>query len=181
MERCLDTLVAALVLLKNLHAEFQVYLFGPMRSGQEQTNQLPGYEAVKEHIKFFGYTDLKILLPYARKSIAGIALLKPVADYAESYPTKLFEYMALNLPVIASDFPLYQEVIESADCGVCISPYDATKLCEEMDRMIRNPVQSATLGNNGRNAAEQYYTWQNEEKVLLSFYQKISPGKILKN
>ncbi len=57
---------------------------------------------------FHGYTDLKNALPYARGATAGIALLKPVADYLDSYTTKIFEYMAMQLPVITSDFPFIQ-------------------------------------------------------------------------
>ena len=51
----------------------------------------------------------------AARATAGLALLKPVGDYPDSYTTKLFEYMALGLPVITSDFPLYRDVVERSD------------------------------------------------------------------
>jgi len=176
MERCFDTLVAALIILKEKHPVFQVHLFGPVRFSQTEANELPNYQIVRKHITFFGYTDLRLAIPYASDAIAGIALLKPVADYPDSYTTKLFEYMALKLPVITSDFPLYRSVVEQSDCGFCISPYDAAQLAEKMAWCIENPERAKDMGTNGRKAVESIYNWQNEEKKLLSFYERtLSP------
>ena len=171
MERSFDTLVAALVILKEIHPAFQVYLFGPVRFSHSEADQLPGYQIVRKHITFFGYTDLRLAIPYASNAIAGIALLKPVADYPDSYTTKLFEYMALKLPVITSNFPLYQQVVEESGCGFCISPYDAALLAEKMAWCIENRVKAKEIGINGRKAVQSVYNWQNEEKKLLSFYE----------
>ena len=171
MERSFDTLVAALVILKERHPEVQVYLFGPVRFSHSEADQLPGYQIVRKHITFFGYTDLRLAIPYASNAIAGIALLKPVADYPDSYTTKLFEYMALKLPVITSNFPLYQQVVEESGCGFCISPYDAALLAEKMAWCIENRVKAKEIGINGRKAVQSVYNWQNEEKKLLSFYE----------
>ena len=180
MERCFDTLVAALIKLREKHSEFHVHLFGPVRFSERDATQLPGYESIKKHLTFHGYTDLRSLLPFASKSVAGIALLKPMADYPESYPTKLFEYMALNLPLITSDFPLYQDVIKNAKCGFCISPYDSDKLTNVMDWIICNPESARILGNNGRKAAVKKYNWISEEKSLFALYIKILAPKIQK-
>ncbi len=173
MERAFDTLVAALVKLKKLYPDFHVHLFGPMRFSSVEAENLSGYRTIKKHLTFHGYTNLKNVLGYARKSWAGIALLKPVADYPESYPTKLFEYMALNLPVITSDFPLYRAIVERAQCGFCISPYDADELCETLHWIIRHPELANSKGHKGRIAAEQYYNWDSEQKTLLALYKKI--------
>ncbi|WP_149241400.1 glycosyltransferase [Dyadobacter sp. 32] len=173
MERSFDTLVAALVQLKHKHARFHVHMFGPVRFSLQQAYRLPGYEKIRDHITLHGYTDLKYSLSLARKSIAGIALLKPVADYPESYPTKLFEYMAQNLPVITSDYPLYRKVVDGARCGFCISPYDSDKLSQTLDWLILNPKAAQGLGKNGREAVEKKYNWVSEEEVLFSLYKKI--------
>ena len=47
---------------------------------------------------------------------SGLAILKKVPNYVGSYPTKMFEYMALGLPVIVSDFPIYREIVEKRQC-----------------------------------------------------------------
>jgi glycosyltransferase involved in cell wall biosynthesis len=178
MERSFDTLVSALVLLKSVYPKFRMYLFGPVRFKMEVAEQLPGYHTIQSNLTFYGYTDFRVLLPFARECIAGIALLKPVADYQESYSTKLFEYMALSLPVITSDFPLYKEVIEENQCGFCIAPTDAVALAETLKMLISNPEKAKLLGRNGRDAAMHFYNWESEEKELRDVYSTILDNKI---
>jgi glycosyltransferase involved in cell wall biosynthesis len=173
MERCFDTLIAALVLLKTKHPEFHMHLFGPVRFSQEEAEQLPEYKSVSQHLTFYGYTDLRLALPYAHGALAGIALLKPLADYPDSYTTKLFEYMALKLPVITSDFQLYRQIVEPSECGFCISPSSASALSEKLDYIINNPERASEMGNRGRTLVESHYNWKNEEEKLLSFYKRI--------
>lgn len=173
MERCFDTLVAALEILRVKHSRFHVHLFGPVRFSEEEASQLPAYKNVRKHLTFYGYTDLRLAMQHAGKCLAGIALLKPVADYPDSYTTKLFEYMALKLPVITSDFPLYKKVVERSECGFCISPYDANLLADKLDWIINNIEKAFKMGDNGRKAVESYYNWENEEKKLLSFYKMV--------
>ncbi len=173
MERCLDTMIHAMAILKNTHPDCHLHLFGPVRVGKKNLENIPGYDLVRNNVTFHGYTDQKVALPYARHAAAGIALLKSVADYPESFPTKLFEYMALKLPVITSDFPAYRQIVERSECGFCISPDDAEALSRTLESCITDGALRERMGANGRNAAETCYNWKLEEAKLLSFYQAI--------
>jgi glycosyltransferase involved in cell wall biosynthesis len=173
IERSFDVLVAALTKLKIQYPDFQVHLFGPVRLEKNEMNSLPGFDDVRDNLIFHGYTDQKTALSYATCCIAGIALLKPVADYPDSYTTKLFEYMALKLPVITSDFLIYKEVVDKSGCGFCISPYDADVLYRKLRLLIENPALRAKMADNGRKSVEINYNWISEENTLMSFYKEI--------
>ena len=43
-------------------------------------------------------------------------------------PVKMFEYMAAGLPVIASNFPLWESIINKYNCGICVNPYSAIEI-----------------------------------------------------
>lgn len=173
-ERCFDVLIAALYNLKSQGYAFKMLLFGPVRFSEKEANQLPNYGTVLPHLEFFGYTDLKDALAYTSGSLAGLALLKPVGDYMDSYTTKLFEYMATALPVLTSDFPLYKKIIEPAGCGFCISPNDPIQLSEKLAWLIQNPEQAVTMGEQGRRAVENLYSWETEKIKLLKFYEVVN-------
>lgn len=173
LERCFDIIVAALARLKVRYPTFHIHLFGPLRLDQKEMAKLPGFEDIRDNLTFYGYTDLKMALPYAENAVAGIALLKPVADYPESYTTKLFEYISLGLPVITSDFPIYRDVVEQSECGFCISPYDSDALYEKLSWIIENPGLGRLMGIKGRKSAEKNYNWQQEAGLLLSFYKSL--------
>ncbi|WP_159468559.1 glycosyltransferase [Dyadobacter sp. 3J3] len=177
MERSFDVLVAALIKLKSRYPDFKMHMFGKLQFGITDAEKLPDFEKIKTNLIFHGYTDLKNALPYARGATAGIALLKPVADYMDSYTTKIFEYMAMQLPVITSDFPLYQDVVEKSGCGFCISPYDADMLAKKLEWLIENPEKAEIMGQKGRNSSETHYNWANEEQILLHFYRNLLEPK----
>lgn len=171
LERSFDTLITALSRLIKSCPEVQVHLFGPTQLSLEEMEALPHFKTVQPHLIFYGYTDQRLALAQAPRAIAGLALLKPVGDYPDSYTTKLFEYMALRIPVITSDFPLYQQVVETHRCGFCISPYDAQTLADRLLELIQNPAERHRMGERGREAVENTYNWHSEERILVDYYR----------
>ncbi|RYF67767.1 MAG: glycosyltransferase [Cytophagaceae bacterium] len=172
-DRAIDTLVASLAKLKITHPQFIVHLFGRRTFAADKLEKLATYDSVRSHLCFYGYTDQRIAFPYAAQATAGLALLKPVGDYPESYTTKLFEYMALGLPVVTSDFPLYRDIIDRHTCGFCVSPYDPIQVADALAYLIENPDEACLMGQRGRKAVEQFYNWTSEAEKLLQFYKQV--------
>jgi glycosyltransferase involved in cell wall biosynthesis len=100
----------------------------------------------------------------------GVALLKPIGNYIGSYPTKMFEYMAMGLPVVVSDFPLYRDVIERHQCGLCVSPDDADAVTDAIRFLLNNPETASEMGKRGQQAVKKYYSWDAELEKLSNFY-----------
>jgi glycosyltransferase involved in cell wall biosynthesis len=103
----------------------------------------------------------------------GIAILHPIGNYVESYPTKMFEYMAMGLPVIVSDFELYKDVVEKHKCGICVNPESTEQLTEAIQFLLLNPNEAIEMGERGQQATRKYYNWQAELDKLVTFYNKL--------
>jgi glycosyltransferase involved in cell wall biosynthesis len=69
----------------------------------------------------------------------GLAILKPIPNYLESYPTKLFEYMGLGLPFITSSFPLYKSIVNNTHAGITVSPLNPNDIANNMFELAQNP------------------------------------------
>ncbi|KAA0990503.1 glycosyltransferase [Dyadobacter aurulentus] len=180
IERSFDVMVAAFSELKIRYPYFHLHLFGPVRISDKIISTLPGFNHIRENLTFYGYSDQRIAFRNASGCIAGIALLKPVGDYPDSYTTKLFEYMALKLPVITSDFPSYREIVEPSQSGFCICPYNSKLLLEKLVFLIENEKERSEMGKRGRACVENYYNWQTECEKLLAFYASIvSPVNVI--
>src|SRR3546814_18232125 len=80
---------------------------------------------------------------------AGLVLLHPTNNYLVIRPNKLFEYMAAGLPVIASDFGHWREVVEPAGCGILVNPTDTRALPREIAHPIAHPEEDAAKGRRG--------------------------------
>lgn len=176
-ERAFDTLIDGFARLKQRYPNFVAHFFGRRTFNNTALNRLPAFDSIRSNVHFHGYTDQRQAFPYAAHATAGLALLKPVGDYPDSYTTKLFEYMALGIPVITSNFPLYQDVVERHQCGFCLSPYDSAQLASVMTFLIEHPEEARQMGERGRAAVETEYNWSSEAKKLVKFYSLILEGK----
>jgi len=100
--------------------------------------------------------------------------LHPTASYMEALPVKMFEYMSAGLPVIASDFPLWRQIINEAECGICVDPRDPSAIAQAIDRLVANSDEARRMGENGKRAVLSRYNWGVEEKKLLRLYESLS-------
>ncbi len=129
----------------------------------------PGWSRVNE-LGFLPRDEVGDLLA---RSLAGLVTLHPTLAFLDSLPIKMFEYMSAGLPVIASDFPLWREIIEKNQCGICVDPLDANAIAAAIDRLVDNPDMARQMGKNGRKAVHDRYNWGQEEKKLLALYESL--------
>ncbi len=104
------------------------------------------------------------------RSMAGLVTLHPTAAFLDSLPIKMFEYMSAGLPVIASNFPLWREIIEGNQCGICVDPMNPAAIAAAIDQLAGNPELAKQMGEKGRRAVYDRYNWGQEEKNLLRLY-----------
>lgn len=107
------------------------------------------------------------------ESTIGMCLYKKERNTEYSLPNKLFEYMEAGLAVIASDFPLWRELIDGEECGVCVDETDGGSICNAVNYLFENLEMAKKMGENGRKAVMKKYSWNSEEKKLLKIYAKL--------
>lgn len=104
----------------------------------------------------------------------GVAVLAPLPNYVASWPTKIFEYMAMGLPVVVSDFPLYRNMVEQDGCGILVRPDDVPDIVRALERLMNRPDEARVMGGRGLRAVTKKYVWSNEISKLLAFYKSVS-------
>ncbi|CAA0189638.1 glycosyltransferase family 4 protein [Tenacibaculum maritimum] len=120
-----------------------------------------------------GYLNRQQVASVYSKSKAGLVTLHPIVNYLDSLPVKMFEYMAAGIPVIASDFKLWQEIIYENKCGICVNPLEPKSIAKAINDIVLNPKEAEIMGRNGRAAVENKYNWRIEMKKLSKVYNKI--------
>jgi glycosyltransferase involved in cell wall biosynthesis len=103
----------------------------------------------------------------------GAALLRPIGNYVESYPTKMFEYMAMGLPVLVSNFSLYREIVDEYHCGFCVDPENVAEVTRALVIFLHNWDQSREMGRRGADAVLEKFNWETEKKKLIGFYERM--------
>jgi glycosyltransferase involved in cell wall biosynthesis len=128
---------------------------------------------LEDQVFLVGRQDRNEVANYLNKAKLGLVLLHPTQNHFWSYPIKMFEYMSIGLPVIASDFPQWREIIEKSDCGLLVDPLNVDEVVSAIDLIVNDDVLAKKLGENGRKAILSTYNWAMEEVKLLDLYEKI--------
>lgn len=106
-------------------------------------------------------------------SRAGLVTLLPTPRFLESYPVKLFEYWSAGLPIIASDFPLWRQIVGDVGGGLLVDPTNPAAIAKAISWIMENEDEAAEMGARGRKAVLERYNWAAEEKKLLAMYAEI--------
>jgi glycosyltransferase involved in cell wall biosynthesis len=123
-------------------------------------------------VDVLGWMSTAEIAEMLAESRIGLCLLHPLPNYLDSLPTKLFEYMAAGLPVVASDFPVWRGIVTQAGCGILVDPLDVAAIAAAIEELLRDPQRAEEMGRRGRAAVEARYSWSSEAAKLEALYQR---------
>lgn len=144
-------------------------------SYEDELRDLVGRLGLQDSIIFHGFVPYPETVGYLRKASCGIVTFLPANNNMACLPNKLFEYMAAGLPVVASDFELYREVVRGSECGLTVDATDPDSIADAVIRVFDDPAEAARMGKRGQTAFREKYNWQKEEKKLLDLYGELLP------
>ena len=168
--RGFDMYTKALKILKNKIPDVFMHLIGPYNEDLIKKTNL---NDISRAINLYGSIPLNEALKYSIYSKVGISILKPIGNYTKSYSTKIFEYMAIGLPVVTSNFKLYSEIIDKNNCGICVDPENPDEIAKAIEFIMNHPEKAREMGQNGRKLIEKKYNWAMEEIKLNAIYSSI--------
>jgi glycosyltransferase involved in cell wall biosynthesis len=117
-----------------------------------------------------------VVLEYTASADVGLSLGENIClSYYLSLPNKIFEYLTVGLPVIASDFPEMGKVIDTYNCGWKVPPTFS---------QIKPLVEKLSLGEIEQKRplafqASRQFGWHLEEAELIDLYQHLGLAKRL--
>jgi glycosyltransferase involved in cell wall biosynthesis len=136
---------------------------------EAELREEPGWAQV-DHLGYVGRAEVGALMARSR---AGLVTLLPMPSYRDSLPIKMFEYMSAELPVIASNFPLWREIVEGTQCGLCIDPTNPDAIAAAIRALVDAPDHASRLGRAGRAAVLSTFNWPQAERELLALYREL--------
>lgn len=135
---------------------------------EEKVRRLKGFGRVE----YLGWVSPEQLWLRMTEASSGIVCFHPYPNHISSMPNKIFEYMAAGLPAIASNFPLWKEIVEGNNCGLTVNPLNSKEIAGAVEYLIDHPAEARKMGENGRKAVLEKYNWETESKKLLKLYDE---------
>jgi len=173
--RGLLEVVEAFSLVARKHPSWQLQLVGSARPAlfEDELKALAKERGVAHNVTFIPWVPYEEKEKLSSRAAIGIITFLPYSNNTSCLPNKLFDYMLVSLPVIASNFPLYREVVEPHRCGLIVDPERPEAIAEAMAYLIEHPTEARRMGQNGRRAVMDQYNWDKESQKLLGIYETV--------
>ncbi len=111
--------------------------------------------------------DLPGFLPHpeamaaATRAAVGLSPLADLPNYRHSLPTKTLEYLALGVPVLASDLPGTAEVLDGLPGVALVAPEDVTAWRDALAESLADPDRRRAA-REGAEAVRARFRWPAE-------------------
>lgn len=154
-----------------LNNEYLIYIIGGDNKSEDMNNLkdfinqknikniiLTGYVQHSD-IKYYLHSADILLLPNSKNSIN---------TYLYTSPMKLFEYMASNRPIIASNVPAYADILKHKTNAYLVEPDNAVEIADAITMLSSNIKIADEISENAFKEANKY-TWNERSKKILMF------------
>lgn len=176
--RRLETLVEALTIVRDNGLDAQLLFVG----GSQTAGALAAIEAAAQAWGVARYVNITGLLPRnealerIREADICMSPFFPVSFLLSTSPTKLVEYLALGLPVVANHHPEQRLVLKQSRAGVCC-PWGARHFARSILWLAsRTPQERAEMGRRGREWVIQNRTYERIGDDLEKIYLRLLKG-----
>lgn len=163
--------MAKAVELVSARLPVKLVLAGKVIAGGGEGIEHERSEGLIEHAGMLTRPQVAGLLARSR---VGIVTLHPTRNYVNSQPTKLYEYMSAGIPVVASDFPGWRQLVEQANCGLLVDPLDPNAIANALEWLLTHPAEAEEMGRRGLLAVHERYNWEREGEALVHAYAKLA-------
>jgi glycosyltransferase involved in cell wall biosynthesis len=126
----------------------------------------PGWKRVWHH----GILEQSKVFRVLHNVRAGLAVLHPIPNFLDAIPVKFFEYMGAGIPIIASDFPAWRQILDESGCALFVNPMKPQAIAEAIQYILTHPAQAEEMGRRGREAMVQKFDWKTEATTLVNLY-----------
>jgi glycosyltransferase involved in cell wall biosynthesis len=174
-ERRIEFLVRCLELVIEREPRTQLLLVGD-GARPEDTDRIRREAqrlGVEDRVRITGFLPQREALALVATATVCVSPFYPTPILNSTSPTKLVEYMALGMPVVANDHPEQKLVIERSRAGYCV-PYEESVFADAIVRIIRDPQEAAAMGVRGREYVAEHRQYSRIADLVAEELRRIA-------
>lgn len=131
---------------------------------------------IEDHITFRDRLPWDDLQRYLAASVVGLVLLEESENHRRALPNRMFEFMAVGVPIVSTDFTLLTDIIRSSRCGILLSDDTPQAIAEGIEAILRDTDAAREMGARGREAVQREHSLEVEISKLEALYDAICRG-----
>src|SRR4029453_3063874 len=138
----------------------------PGETDRPRVDALVGQLGLRDRVHITGLVPFRDVRAHLRGA-SMLVLPNSSSAISERYtsPLKLFEYLTLGRPIVASNLRSIREVLTHERTALLGAPDNPAALASALDRLDSDPGLAASLGRAARALASEY-TWDRRARRL---------------
>ena len=170
-ERGIEELIAAIPSVER--AVLVLLGFGPLAARYEAIAADPATEG---RVRVLPAVEPAILLDWvASADVVAMPILPTTLNHRLTTPNKLFEAIAVGVPVVASDLPGMAAIVRSVGAGRLVDPYDPASIARGLTRILDAPdAERSERRARILAAAHDVYNWETQSAVLFTEFERLT-------
>jgi len=171
LERGIVELLTAAQMARRTHPTLRVLLIGPAPADLRSRIETE-FAEVAEFCGPLAQPEAMRLL--AARATIGVSTYLPLINYLYAEPTKVFEYMALGLPILCSNFPMWEGLVVATGCGISVDPTDPDAMCQGICDLLGRPQSELqAMAQRGIELSRTRFSWTAEAPRLIALYRNL--------
>ena len=133
---------------------------------------LKDYKAKQElwNVEILGFLSIETAMRVISSCSIGVCPFHRNIHHDTTYANKMFQYMALGLPLIVSDCPSQAKIVNVENAGVVYKAGDANDLNSKLEKLAEDEMMYNTISRRNKLLVKNRYNWNEAEKELLKIY-----------
>jgi len=172
--RGLTELIDAVAILREQGPRAKAIVIGKGRDADLFTARAAQLGLGHDDIEFLGYVPSHAdAMQIVADSDIGVLPHRASEAWNTTIPNKIFDYMAVGLPIISSDAAPFARITSETGAGEVFRSRDAGDLAAAV-RRLASPERRAACGAAGRQAVLTRYHWEWDAATLLEVVQRVA-------
>lgn len=172
LKKGIDILIKAFAALKGKDAKL-ILAGGRGENELRPVRKLVESLGLNDRVTITGWLSYSELEKYLSQATVGVIPLRD--SFYNQYltaPSKLFDYLAFGIPVVASDLPSIRDFIGTNNCGQFIKPDDEAEMTVAINKImsVRSLYQGTQIAI--RKAAD-HFVWKNCAARMIDFMESV--------
>ena len=146
--------------------------YGALRNGFEA---LAGREPYRGRVYLLPPVPPSELLEWTASADILVMAIQPTSlNHRFTTPQKLFEAIAAEVPVVASDLPGMAEIVDETGVGLLCDPTSPSAIAAGIRSLLdMDPAEQRAIRGRARSAADERYNWESQLATLFGVYDRL--------
>lgn len=173
-ERGLDTVLEGMPILIDRIPDIKLLLVG---KGKDTPHLKSLVKKISEqHIEIVDWVPFDKVPSYIKSASVCVDPRPSNKANDSTISHKIFQYMAMEKPIVTSDSVPFSRIITECRCGEIFKSNSSVDFADSVMKIYQSGIR---YGENGKKAVQEKYNWQKTTKELLKVYSTLKKGSWL--